>query len=152
MVRNRKDNLTLDLLDWQPPKAEVSFEPEEIRAHTLYSKFTRAISLATKECPKSRSEIAADMSAYLGEDVTKNMIEAYASPARETHVINLPRFAALIHATKDYRLLSLLPELFGFAVVEDKYLHIIRREAMKEKRAELDQWIEQEDRAARRVK
>ena len=126
MVRNAKDNITPDLLDWQPPKVAVGYQPEDVRANDLAARLSRAIALAMKDCPKQRQQIADDMSAYLGEKITKSMLETYASQARETNVINMARFAALIHATDDYRLLSLLTDLFGFSVVPDKHLHVIQ--------------------------
>ena len=52
---------------------------------------------------------------------TKAMLDAYVSEAKEENVINAVRFAALVHATGDLRLLSVIPELFGQIVVPAKY-------------------------------
>jgi hypothetical protein len=137
MVKARGDNRTMDLLSWQPPEPQVSFPREQIRAHTINATFARAISRALKDCSKHRSEIANAMSVYLGENVTENMLNAYASEARDNHKINMPRFMALVHATEDYRLLSLLTEGFEFAVIPKKYLPLIEQALLDDKIEEL---------------
>ena len=135
MVRDRRDILTGDLLSWEPPA--VRFDAPAVRAQTLNARFARAISRAMKDCSAPREEIAERMSEYLGETVSRNMLDAYASEARESHQINLPRFAALIHATEDYRLLSVLPELFGFAVMPAEYEEIIELHRLEEAEREI---------------
>jgi len=135
MVRDRRDNLTGDLLTWEPPA--VRFDEPLVRAHTLNARFARAISLTLKECGLSREEVAERMSDWLGETVSRNMLDAYASEARESHQINLPRFAALIHATEDYRLLSLLPETFGFSVMPREYEEIVELWRLEETEREI---------------
>ena len=136
MVRDPRDRFTLDLLNWEPPA--VRFQEPLVRAHTLNARFARAISLALKECGLSREEVAERMSEWLGETVSRNMLDAYASEARESHQINLPRFAALIHATEDWRLLSLIPELFGFAVMPAEYEEIIELWRLEEAEREIE--------------
>jgi len=136
MVRDPKDRWTQDLLTWEPPA--VRFEEPLVRAHTLNAKFARAISLALKECPLSREEVAERMSDWLGEAVSRNMLDAYASEARENHQINLPRLAALVHATEDWRLLGLLPEMFGFAVMPREYEEIIELWRLEEAEKEIE--------------
>ncbi len=46
------------------------------------------------------------MSRHLGRDVSLNMLNAYASVARDNHQISVSRFEALLAATKDGRLLE----------------------------------------------
>ncbi|MCB1472659.1 MAG: DNA transposition protein [Defluviimonas sp.] len=140
MIRSRKDDLTLDLLAWQPPQVAVTYEGEEareVRGATISARFARAISKTLRDGGRDRTAIAAEMSDYLGEQVTKAMLDAYASEARDSHNINLPRFAALIHVTGDHRLLSLLPEMFGFAVVDEKYAGIIELHLIEEHERDL---------------
>ena len=143
MVRARKDTQTLDLLAWEPPQVAVRYEGQDardVRGATLSARFARAISKALSDIERhgnSREEIAAEMSDYLGEDVSKAMLDAYASEARNSHNINLPRFAALIHVTGDHRLLSLLPEMFGFAVVDEQFVEIIELHQIEEHEQEI---------------
>jgi len=149
MVRDRRDGLTLDLLAWEPPEPSVRFEPSQVRGATLKAKLCRAMAIALDECGKDRDQVAAEMSEYLDETVTKAMLDAYLSEARGNHNINVVRFAALVHATGDFRLLSLIPELFGFAVMDDRYVALIRAQQMRDKAAELARLADAEERRAR---
>ena len=138
----RRDPVTPDLFDdWAADDGVVGYGEAAApasRAATLDSRIAKAVALALKDCELERSAIAWDMTRYLGgERVTVNMLNKYASEASEEHRIPLARFAALIHATKDYRLLSLLPELFGFAVVDRRYLPWIEYGQLSEVEGEL---------------
>jgi hypothetical protein len=130
-MARRPDTRTLDLLAWKPPAAPALRyeEPEAVRAASLRASFLRAMSLAVEHSQKSREQVAADMAAYLGEEVSKTVLDQYMSEARETYTINVVRFLAFIHATRDFRLLSLLAEPFGLAVIEERYLAAVE-EAM----------------------
>jgi len=146
MVKARRDDKTMDLLAWTPEPVEITYDdPRSVQAPSLSSRFARAISKALNECGKTRKQVAKEMGDYLGEDFSKNMLNAYASEARENHIINLHRFAALIHATGDEKLLTLLPNEFGFAVVDREYMplceRVIRRTQLKRKRAEIEKQI-----------
>lgn len=139
MARPR-DTRTLDLLAWQPPEppAVRYREPEQVRAASLRSSFLRAMHMAERDCDKPREQIAAEMAAYLGEDVSKAVLDQYMSEARETYTINVVRFLAFIHATRDFRLLSLLAEPFGLAVIEERYLGAVEEAMCAEQMEVLD--------------
>jgi len=151
MGRRPKDNLTGDLFAFKPVSAEITYkDPRTIQGPSISSRFARAISQACKNCGKSRAEIAREMSEYLGEEVTENTLNAYASEARESHTINVHRFAALIHATGAFELLTLLPGEFGFGVVDRKYMplceRVVHRAQLVQHRAEIDRLIALDDR------
>ncbi|MBX9750868.1 MAG: DNA transposition protein [Roseococcus sp.] len=126
-----------DLLDWTPPEPVAAFAPEQVRAATLEARIARAVSVALQDCKLTREEIAARMSAWLGTKVTLNMLNAYASVARQDHPIGLTRFLALVHATCDRRLLELLAEMNGWAVIERRHLPLIEMAAIREQEDEL---------------
>jgi hypothetical protein len=113
------------LLDWTPPQPVARFPEDKVRAATIASAICRGISVAMKECELSRDEISERMADFLGEPVSKNMLDAYSSEAREDHIINVVRFIALIHATEDRRLLELVADRFGWSVIEKRYLPLI---------------------------
>lgn len=125
------------LFDWTPPATVAQFDEAHIRAATLNGRVSRAISTALKECSEPRAAIAQRMSAFLGETVSKNMLDAYASQARDDHSITAVRFIALVHATGDRRLLELFAGQFGWAVIDRKYLPLIDLAALQEKQDEL---------------
>lgn len=70
-----------------------------------------------KEDTRSRDEIAGAMSALLSEQVTKLMLDAYASEAREQHNIPAHRFLALIAVTDRHDLLDIITRRIGAAVI-----------------------------------
>lgn len=72
-----------------------------------------ALSNSLKDSPSSRYEVAAQMSELLGDDVSKNMLDAYTAESRDTHQISVVRLVALILATKDYELLAMVAEKVG---------------------------------------
>lgn len=133
----RRDDRTLDLLSWQPPEPVRAFEPEIVRAASIRAMLAKGVSAALKDCGRSRDDVAEVISGYLGEKCSKDMLDAYASEAREEHVISLPRFLALIHATGDQRLLQMLAEPFGLAVIDAKYLPAIEDSMLAAKIDEL---------------
>jgi hypothetical protein len=72
---------------------------------------------ALKDDPRSRDEIAGAMSALLAEPVTRCMLDAYASEARDQHNISACRFHALIAVTRRFDLLDLVARRIGAAVL-----------------------------------
>lgn len=127
-----------DLLDWTPPAPVAAFAPELVRGATLEARIARAVSVALQDCKLTRDEIAARMGAWLGSKVSTNMLNAYASAGRQDHPIGLTRFLALVHATGDRRLLELLAEMFGWAVIERRHLPLIEIAAVQERLDELN--------------
>ena len=132
------------LLDWTPPAPVPRFEEAKIRAQTIGDRIARAVSEAMKESGASREVLAEKMGGFLGETVPKNMLDAYASQSRAEHVINLVRFVALLHATGDQRLLNAIAEMFGWAVIEQKFVPLItatilhaKEDELRDKRKEL---------------
>ena len=139
-----------DLIDWAPPEAVVRFDDKQVRAATLASRICLAVSASLKDTGKSRAEIAQAMSDFLGESVTKNMLDAYASQAREDHAIPLARFVALLAATQDRRLLELIAEMMGWAVIDRRYLPLIKLAALQDRQADLARQADQIRRQAKR--
>jgi hypothetical protein len=128
----------LDLLAWQPPETVSRFDDHQVRAASIGGRVCKAISAALDGCGKPRADVAEAMSQFLGSRVSTNMLNAYASQAREDHQISVVRFTALIHATGDRRLLELLAESFGWSVIERKYLPLIELAAVRERADELN--------------
>ena len=145
MARIQSDRKTLDLLSWQPTSPRVErFEEQTVRAATISGKVSLAVSRILCDAksrdnePLERDDVARRMSDFLGEDVSKNMIDAYASQSREDHKISVVRAVALMHATQDYRLLTLLAEELGLTVIPRKYEGTVREAILAEKIEELN--------------
>lgn len=134
----RRDRLTPDLFDWKPPPVAVRFQDEAaIRAASVAGRLSRSVAVVLRESDADREAVAARMSEYLGEEVSKNMLDAYASQAREAHNISLARAFALLHATDDARIFGTELERFGLAIIPRRFLAAVE-EAM---------WTEQEEHA-----
>lgn len=140
-MKRRRDAYTQDLLSWQPPEPVQRFAPDQVRAATLDQRLCKAMALALKECDLVRDVVAERMSEFLGERVSLAMLNAYVSPARDTHKISVVRFVALVHVTRDRRLLELLADLFGWAVVDERYTDAIREVELAEKREEIERQL-----------
>jgi hypothetical protein len=121
-MTKRRDTSTMDLFDWEPVPIVEAFDPARVRAASLRAKISRAVSEAMKDCEHSRAVVAERMGEFMGEPVTENMLNAYASEAREDYSMPFIRLLGLIHATGDIRLMQLGAEMFGYSVIEDKFL------------------------------
>jgi hypothetical protein len=139
MARQRKDSRTLDLLaDWTPPEVTQEFEEVDVRAANIKTRVALAVGAALRDSELNRDAVASSMGLFLGEKVTRHMLDAYASPAREDHFISITRFLALADATGDaQRLLQALAAPFGLSVVENRYVPAIRDAMLTDKIEEL---------------
>lgn len=139
MPKHRDPN-TLDMFtDWEPPQVAAQLPPEVVCGGTLGGQIARAVSRALKNCDLSRDEIAARMGEYLGASISPNMLDAYASEARETHTISFERLIALVHVTGELGLLGFAAEQFGMIVVSEKYSSLIELHFIEEQEERLKQ-------------
>lgn len=150
MVKRSNDNQTLDLLNWEPPEIVKRYDDTRVRTATLRSRIARAVSETLKSSEGSRDEIAVAMTNWLGEDVSRNMLDAYASEAREEQTIPFLRLLALIHATGDVRLLQLGAEMFEHSIVDDKYLPWVEVGQLADQKENIDKAFEFARRHARK--
>ena len=121
-----------DLLSWRAPEAAPEFERRRLRAATLEAALARAVAETLRMSELERSEIARRMGQFLGEAVSENMLNAYASEARTQHTISLPRCIALLQVTGDVRLLNAIAEPAGFAAIDRRYLSLIELASLRE--------------------
>lgn len=75
---------------------------------------------------RPREVIAAEMSVLLGEDVSRSMLDAYASPARDGHKVPFSRLLALVAVTGRQDLLDPLMREIGAAVLVGEEVHTAR--------------------------
>lgn len=129
-----RDTHTLDLFREFKPKPVVERFPEErVRGATHAARIARAVSEALKECGRSRDAVAQAMSEYLGEPVSRAMLDAYASPARASHAIPAHRLLALAVVTGAAKpLINALAADAGLIAIEAGYEALIRREMARE--------------------
>lgn len=140
--RAAPDPSQLSLLEWQPARVVQRFAAEMVRAASLAARLCRGLKLSLADSQMSRSDVAAQMSDYLGETVTEAMLNAYVSEARNAHVINAVRFVAFLSVTQDPRPLNALLEDLGWVVIDKKYLPWIEVGMLREQRERLDRDID----------
>jgi hypothetical protein len=76
-----------------------------------------SVGRALRDDNRPRDEVARAMSELLGEEVTRFMLDAYASEARDNHNISAGRFYALIAVTKRHDILDHTLRRIGAAVL-----------------------------------
>ncbi len=150
MRRPPRDSRTPDLFSWEPPTLVRRFEETRVRAASLRQRIALAVAETLKECGRPRDEVARRMSEWLGEEVSRSSLDAYAAQSREDHTISLLRVLALLHATGDVRLLQMAAELFGRSVIEDRFLPWVEVGQMADKKDEFDRAFDAARRAAKK--
>ena len=94
MSKQFKDTQTLDLFEQVYP---VRRPPVISHTVDLSGKIKRLVSLILKESPKSREQLAAEMSEAMDcPSFSKAMLDNYSSEANEIHQIPLYRFIVLV--------------------------------------------------------
>lgn len=98
MSKRFKDTKTLDLFEQVYP---VRRPPVISHTVDLSGKIKRLVSLILKESPKSREQLAAEMSEAMDcPSFSKAMLDNYSSEANELHQIPLYRFIVLVRVAK----------------------------------------------------
>jgi len=129
----RRDHRTLDLLAWEPRSPVPEVAEDTVMAATLRGRICRLMALSIKECGKDRGTIAAEMSDYLGEPVSKDVLDKYISESSSDHNISIIRYLALVHATDDMRLLQGLSDPFEHSVIPDRFVPAIRESMIRDR-------------------
>lgn len=144
------------------PKRRPSFEASQLgftfeppvpaRADAELAGFDRQIAakvaLALKDDPRSRDVIAASMTALLDDEVSRAMLDAYASEARDNHNISAARLFALIAVTERFDLLDATLRRIGASVLVGEEIITARLGHLKTRMRELQQEIRAVEAAA----
>lgn len=133
MARVRGDQHTMDLLDWQPPKVAVA--PAEDMRGPLDLVIARLITTTLKG--GNRKSVAEDMSRYLGRTISKDQLDAWASPGKPSNRMPLDAAVALIAVTGNLGILGWLAGEHGHVVVPARYADLIEMHLLEEKEAEI---------------
>jgi len=149
--RRRQNDQQMDLLSWERGDVIERFEERSVQAASMRARLARGVSVTLNDCAMPRREIAQRMSEWLGEKVTENMLNAYASEARGEHSISYLRVLALVQATEDPRLLQVGAELIGHSVIADRYLPWVEVGQLADKKEEIDRAFDATRRQARKA-
>ncbi|MDE0880524.1 MAG: hypothetical protein OSB00_17970 [Sphingomonas bacterium] len=107
-----------------------------------------SVAMALKTELRSRFEVAGAMSALLDDEVTKLMLDAYASEAREGHNISAARLFALIAVTQRFDLLDAIVRRIGAALLVGDELLTARLGHLKAQQRALSAEIKKIEQAA----
>ena len=140
-MRRRRDPLTKDLFEWEPPQVAIGYGPEVTGRGRLDSKIARLIGQALRDARDdgvSRRAVAQSMSNYLRRNISEAMLNKWSSEGSEDHRIPLDAFIALVDATGAKDLLGFAPGEFGLTVIASEYAKLIRLQLLRDKRQELE--------------
>ncbi|MFN3319980.1 MAG: hypothetical protein ACK43M_14620 [Allorhizobium sp.] len=144
MARQR-DTFSLDLFrDYQPEPVVERFADDQVKAWSMAGRLSKAIALSIEESGMTRDDIASAMSDITKTTVSKAVLDAYTSQAKENNQISAVRLAALVAITGDARPLNVLLEEAGLIVIPRKYEALLKRERARE----LRELLEREEKSA----
>ena len=140
-MTRRRDPLTRDLFDWQPPRVAVGYSDDVVGRGPLDNRIARLIGQALRDARDeglTRARVAQRMSEYLRRTVSEAMLNKWSSEGSEDHRIPLDAFIALVHATGARDLLGFAPAEFGLTVIEHEYAEIIEDQLLDEHIKEME--------------
>ena len=150
-MARRPDPYTIDMFsDYAPPQLVERFAEELVRAPTLLDRIARAVAATLRDCDKPRETIAEEMTSWSGKNVTRLTLDSWASGAKANHTPSYLLLLALVHVTSDTRLLQLGAEMFGKALVDERYLSWVEVGQLADKKDEYDRAFDAARRAARK--
>jgi hypothetical protein len=127
-----------------PPRADAS--PGALAG--LDRRISGLVGRILKEEDRPREVIAGAMSALLGEDVTKAVLDQYAAPSADAHNISAARFVALVAVTARHDLLDMIAQLIGARVLVGEEFYAARLGSLQAERRRLDGQIRDLERLA----
>lgn len=139
-MTKRRDPLTKDLFEYQPPKVAVRYDDGVTGRGSLDNQIARLISRALRDARddgNTRADIAASMARYLNRSISTAMLDKWASEASDEHRIPLDAFIALVDATGAKELLGFVPGMFNLTVIENEYADLIEDRLLEDHIEEL---------------
>jgi hypothetical protein len=149
MTRKRRSATGLNQLDlFSTPKPALG--PASFAGVDQW--VSAAVAEVLKEDLRSRYEIAGALSSLIGDDsVSKTMLDAYASEARDTHNISFGRALALIAATQNRTFIEAAVNRLGGSILWGEEINAARLGHLRAQRAAIDAEIKAAERAAKPI-
>ena len=104
-----------------------------------------------KDDTRSRDEIAGAMSALLDDPVSRMMLDAYASEARDNHNVSFARMLALIATTERYDVLDAAVRRIGAALLVGEEIHTARLGHLRAQKQRIDAELKAAEAAVRPI-
>lgn len=142
------DQFDFDFSTPAPATGEAALAGLEKRVNAIVGVILNSAHMAGR----TREVIAAEMSALLGEKVSRKMLDAYSSPAREDHKVPFSRLLALIIVTNRQDMLDPLLREGGMGVLVGEEVSTARIGHLMRVRAEADAELRKLNRTAPRIR
>ena len=114
----------------------------------LERQICRTVGTILASDPRGRPAIAAAISDLLDEEVSRAMLDAYASPARDDHRVPMCRFLALVAVCGRQDLLDPLVRQIGAALLVGEEVHTARIGHLRRHRSKIDEELRALERKA----
>jgi hypothetical protein len=114
----------------------------------LEQRLSQMVSSMLRGDTRPREVLAAEVSVLLDEPVSREMLDAYASPARQQHKVIMSRALALVAVTGRHDLLDPRMREIGAAVLVGEEVHTARVGHLRKQRQQIDAELRQLERQA----
>lgn len=126
----------------QSPASPEPAAPRDGQLEGLERRVSLAVARILADCQRaglSRYQIASEVSELMADEVTKAMLDAYASESKDTHNISFARFLALVAGTGAFEVLGSLMAEIGVGVVLAEEVHTVELGHIQAQMRELEQ-------------
>ncbi|NVF14978.1 hypothetical protein [Vreelandella maris] len=106
-MKRVKDTQTLDIFEVPAPVVPAP------GSGNYAAQVSELVGIVLKDCPVDRYEVAAQMSRFSGDDVSKHMLDAWSSPARCDHNIPFYRIPLLEEVCQSHAFTDWIVHLRG---------------------------------------
>ena len=106
-MRRVKDTQTLDIFEVPAPVVPMP------GSGNYAAQVSELVGIVLKDCPDDRYEVAAQMSRYSGDEVSKHMLDAWSSPGRCDHNIPFYRIPLLEEVCQSHAFTDWIVHLRG---------------------------------------
>lgn len=130
-AKRRLEQLGFDFEALTTPEGEAAMAGFEARTNVLVGEMLNSDG-------RDRYQLAAEVSKLLGEDISKAMLDAYSSPAREDHRVPHSRLAAIIAVTGRYDLFDHHCRQFGCAVVTGRAMDTVELGHLEQEKRQIE--------------
>jgi hypothetical protein len=114
-LKRKIDTTQTSLFDILKNYQEENMAARPAGSFDIDRQFRELVSLALKNCPLSRWQVAARMSELTGSDITKAMLDSWTAESKETHrfpAIYLPAFCEAVGCSEPLRMLGKMVGVF----------------------------------------
>lgn len=126
MVRARGDKGTMDLLGWMPERVGAAAPALRGPVDTVLPRLVSDVLKAATKRGLEREEVAHALTLRLNRKVSKDTLDAWASPGRASNRIPADALVTLMVVTGDLAPLDWMAAQLGQALVAEEHADVVR--------------------------